>query len=81
LADLQFKEKKKMTLTCELNKPNKQVKWLKDGEEIKPDKRIKMSVDKKQHQMVIADVTVEDEGKYTCVCDDVNTESNITVEG
>lgn len=70
-----------MTLTCELNKPDKPVKWLKNGEEIKPDKRIKFSVDQYQHQLVATEVTLEDAGQYTCVCGDVSTECTITIDG
>lgn len=70
-----------MTLTCELSKPDKKVKWLKNGKEIKPDKHIKFSVDQYQHQLVMTDVTLTDADKYTCVCGDVSTECTIKVDG
>jgi hypothetical protein len=81
LKDKKVKEKETLTLTCELNKPNKPVKWLKNGEEIVPDDRINFSVDQYLHQLVIADVTVTDADKYTCVCGDVSTKCTIKVDG
>jgi hypothetical protein len=81
LEDQTVKEKETLTLTCELNKPDKKVKWLKNGKEIKPDKRIKFSVDQYQRQLIMTDVTLTDSDKYTCVCGDVSTECTIKVEG
>ena len=82
LEDKEVIEKETMTLTCELNKPNMPVQWFKDGKEVKPDKkRITVSMDQYLHQLVIADVTVEDAAKYTCKYGDVSTECTIKVEG
>jgi len=82
LTDQSVKEDEKITLECELTKPNMKVKWLKNGKEIKPDnKRITVSMDQYLHQLVIADVTVEEAAKYTCKCGDVSTECTIKVEG
>ena len=81
LDDQSVKEKDSVTLTCELTKPDVPVKWLKNGKEIKPDDRVKFSVDKNQHQLVVADVSLSDADKYTCVCGDVSTDCTIKVEG
>ncbi|KAJ8319891.1 hypothetical protein KUTeg_001478 [Tegillarca granosa] len=80
LKDMKVKEKETVTLKCELNKPNRPVKWLKDGQEIKPDDRIKFVMDCYMHQIIITDVTLSDMGKITCVCGDVSTEATLTVE-
>ena len=81
LKDQKVKENEKLVLKCELTKPNKPVQWFKDGEEIKPDERIIASMDQYLHQLVIANVTVEDSAKYTCKCGDVSTECTIKVDG
>ena len=81
LKDMTDKESGTVTLECELNKPNVPVKWLKDGEEIKPDDHIKVLVDEYTHKLVLSDVTLDDTAKYSCVVDDVSTEANLTVEG
>lgn len=81
LTDQTVKEKETLTLTCELNKPDLPVKWLKNGKEFKPTDRIQFSVDQYLHQLVITEVTLEDAAKYRCVCKDVSTTCTIKVEG
>jgi hypothetical protein len=81
LTDQTIKEKETLTLTCEVNKPNAPVKWLKNGKEIKPNDRVNYSVDMYLHQLVITDVTLEDASKYRCVCKDVSTTCTVKVEG
>ena len=81
LKDLTAKETDTVTLECELNKPDVPVKWLKDGQELTPDDRVKFSVDQYLHQLIMTDVTLDDTAKYSCVCGDVSTEATVTVEG
>lgn len=57
------------------------AKWLKNGEEITPEDGYKITVDGKQHKLVIPDVTLDHEAEYTVVIDDKSSSANLTVEG
>ena len=81
LADLKKKIKEKATFVCELNKENVKVIWKKNGKELKSEKNVKIVADKKSHQLIIEDVTIEDGGEYSCVAGDVSTSAKLTVEG
>ena len=81
LADLKKKIKEKATFVCELNKENVKVIWKKNGKELKSEKNVKIVADKKSHQLIIEDVTVEDGGEYSCAAGDISTSAKLTVEG
>jgi hypothetical protein len=81
LTDLTAKEEDKIILECELSKPDKPVKWLKDGKEIKPDDHVHFSIDLATHQLIIDNVMLDDKGKYSCICGDVTTEAKLIIEG
>ena len=66
---------------CELTKPNVPVKWLRDGEEMKPSDRLQISTNSYVQQLVIVDVTLDDEGSYESVAGDVSTKASLIVEG
>ncbi|XP_015782492.1 obscurin isoform X3 [Tetranychus urticae] len=59
------------------------AKWLKDGQPIKADDRIKMIDQEESHSLVITPVKLEDAGNYTCVvsnsCGQQTTQSVVTV--
>ena len=81
LADKYFNEKDTLTIKCELTKPNVQVYWQKDGQDIISGSRVQISSNTCLHKLEIADVTMDDVGTYTCVCGEEKTECNITVKG
>ena len=81
LADLKKKIKEKATFVCELNKENVKVIWKKNGKELKSEKNVKIVADKKSHQLIIEDATVEDGGEYSCVAGDISTSAKLIVEG
>ena len=81
LADLKKKIKEKATFVCELNKENVKVIWKKNGKELKSEKNVKIVADKKSHQLIIEDISIEDGGEYSCVAGDVSTSAKLTVEG
>lgn len=81
LTDVETFEKEGATLECELTKPNKPVKWLKNGKPVKENNKMKIVMDQYIHQLVFTDVTLKEEGKYTCVCADVSTSATLTVGG
>ena len=67
-------------MECELTKPHDKVSWLKDGQNINRG-RVQILPDNCSHRLVINDVTINDGGRYTCVCGDNLTECKITVQG
>ena len=81
MSDLKKKIKEKATFECELNKEDVKVIWKKNGKELKSEKNVKIIADKKSHQLIIEDATVEDGGEYSCVAGDISTSAKLTVEG
>ena len=81
MADLKKKIKEKATFECELNKENVKVIWKKNGKELKSEKNVKIVADKKSHQLIIEDATLEDAGEYSCSIGDVSTSAKLAVEG
>ncbi len=74
-------EGQSLTLTCEVNKPNVQSKWLKNGEEIPASDRIEMTVDDVRHTLTIPKSELDDESVYKCVIKDRKTSARVTVKG
>ena len=71
----------KAVLSCELNKPNKTVKWTKDGKVVRANRNLKIVVDTFSHQLVFTDVTAKDAGTYTCTYGKASTSATFTVGG
>ncbi|XP_053383021.1 uncharacterized protein LOC123539700 isoform X2 [Mercenaria mercenaria] len=69
-----------LTLECDITKSNVSVTWLKDGEPITPDSRTLISSNGGFHQLVVKDITVNDDAKYTCVYGNCITECFVKVE-
>ena len=72
-----------MTLTCELSKPGKPVKWLKNGKPLtmKEKAKMKITAEGAKHTLVIAKSMVEDTAEYTCSVNGVKTDAKVTVKG
>ena len=77
-----MKEKETASFECEISKPNLKVKWLKNGEEIKPSKRFDMAVMDNRYLLTIREAELDDESKYTIVAEEgVESTAQLTVEG
>ncbi len=76
-------EEKNVTMLCELSKPNQKVQWLKNGKEVKPDKKrgIVLKVDGTKHILTIPKALLEDTAEYTVKFKDQTTKGKLTVEG
>ena len=75
------KETETVTLTCQLSKPNKEVKWMKDNQSVIPDDHMAVIADEYTHQLIIRDLKMEYAGIFRCVCGNASTECKLTVEG
>ena len=81
LTEVKVKVKGTATFTCELSKDNMKSVWMKDGKQIKANKRIEVKTEKKIHKLVIREVTVADKGEYSCVVGVISTSAKLIIEG
>ncbi|XP_071318486.1 myosin binding protein Cb isoform X5 [Trachinotus anak] len=58
---------KKIVLRCEVVDPNSQVKWLKNGQEIKPSAKYVMEASGNVRTLTINKTTLADDAAYECV--------------
>lgn len=80
LEDLESNEQETVVLEVEITSETASVAWYKDGEEIKTKvNKFEMVKNVKVHQLVVKDVTVYDEGEYTCVLADQECSGDVTV--
>ncbi|XP_066564890.1 myosin-binding protein C, fast-type [Amia ocellicauda] len=69
IADLTVKAAEQAMFKCEVSDDKVTGKWYKDGVEVLPSKRIKMSHIGRIHKLTIDDVVPEDAGDYTFIPD------------
>ncbi len=83
LKDVTVTVEESVILECELSKPNQNVKWFKNGTEIKPDKKrgIEPKMDKTKHTLTIPKSVVEDSAEYTVKLGNLETKGKLTVQG
>uniref|UniRef100_A0A8C1EX97 Obscurin-like protein 1 n=1 Tax=Cyprinus carpio carpio TaxID=630221 RepID=A0A8C1EX97_CYPCA len=55
-----------LVLECEVSRPNAEVSWKKDGEEIEENSNITITEDGTSRQLTIHSATFEDAGQYVC---------------
>lgn len=79
LKSQQLIEKDTVTLACELDDAAGEVKWLKNGEEIVPDKRVQVVKDGRKRKLVLKDAKVTDAGEYSCVSNADKTQAEIVI--
>lgn len=80
LEDIESNEMETVLLEVEITSETVTVAWYKDGEEIKPKpNKFEMVKNGKVHQLIVKDVTVYDEGEYTCVLADQECSGDVTV--
>ncbi|XP_023933258.1 titin isoform X1 [Lingula anatina] len=80
LSEVTVKSGETATLQCEVNKPNMDAKWLKDGRPIKSGGRFKIIVDGTVHSLVIASAEQADEAQYSVKIDDKTSAALLSVE-
>ncbi|XP_030626046.1 myosin-binding protein C, fast-type-like, partial [Chanos chanos] len=69
LADLTVKSAEQAMFKCEVSDEKVTGKWFKDGVEVQPSERIKMTHAGRFHRLIIDEVKPEDAGDYTFVPD------------
>ncbi|MGH0116900.1 UNVERIFIED_CONTAM: hypothetical protein FKN15_040889 [Acipenser sinensis] len=66
LEDLRIPESSGASLECELSRQNADVKWLKNGEELKPGKNYRIYSMGRKRFLQIMKCGIADSGTYTC---------------
>lgn len=80
IEDYEVTEKDTAILDVEISTDVPEVKWFKDGKEIVPDStRIDCIKDDKVHRLIIRNITVHDEGQYSCRIEDQECKAEMTV--
>ncbi len=80
IEDIESNEMETVVLEVEITSESAPVAWYKDGEEIKPKPgKFEMVKNGKVHQLIVKEVTVYDEGEYTCVLADHECSGDVTV--
>ncbi|KAK2728044.1 hypothetical protein QYM36_008501, partial [Artemia franciscana] len=73
-------EKESMVLECEVDEEDAPVVWKKDGEVLKPDKRIQMIVEGRKRKLVINELKMSDNGSISCHSSADETSAELVVE-
>ncbi|ELK03225.1 Obscurin [Pteropus alecto] len=81
LQDVVATEKDKVTLECELSRPNVDVRWLKDGVELQVGKTVGMVTQGSCRSLIIYRCALEDQGVYVCDAQDAQTSASLKVQG
>ncbi|RZF42380.1 hypothetical protein LSTR_LSTR004188 [Laodelphax striatellus] len=80
LKHQQLTEHETLTLYCELDDAAGDVTWYKNGEEVKPDKRVHVTKEGRKRKIVIKDSKVTDAGMYKCCSNSDETEAEIVIK-
>uniref|UniRef100_A0A3P9K2F2 Obscurin-like protein 1 n=1 Tax=Oryzias latipes TaxID=8090 RepID=A0A3P9K2F2_ORYLA len=79
LADVRVEEEFPATLECELSRQNVEVKWFKDGVEVRPGKNCRIYSMGRKRFCQILQCSLADSGCYTCDSGEINTSCSLQV--
>ncbi|XP_075865693.1 obscurin [Microcebus murinus] len=80
LQDVVATQKEKVTLECELSRPV-DVRWLKDGTELRAGKTVGVAAQGACRSLVIYRCEFEDQGMYVCDAGDAQSSASVKVQG
>ena len=69
------------TLTCETNKPTKEVTWHRYSKKIYEDDRTEIKSDGKTHTLCVKNATFDDSARYSAKVKDETASVKVTVDG
>lgn len=81
LQDISGKEGQSCTLSCQLSIPNVEAQWLKNGKQLEMKGRYTSEVKHKVQKLLIRDLNTEDQGRYTCRYQHLESSADLWVEG
>ncbi|XP_035810958.2 obscurin-like protein 1 isoform X12 [Amphiprion ocellaris] len=79
LEDQKFPEGAVISIECELSRHNIDVKWMKDGTEVKPSKDLRIYAMGRKRFLQIMKCQVSDSGMYSCDAGDAMTSCSVEV--
>uniref|UniRef100_A0A3P9CMD1 Obscurin like cytoskeletal adaptor 1a n=1 Tax=Maylandia zebra TaxID=106582 RepID=A0A3P9CMD1_9CICH len=79
LADARVEEEFPVTLECEFSRQNVEVKWFKDGSELKPGKNCRIYSMGRKRFCQILQCSRADSGTYTCDTGEIKTSCSLEV--
>ncbi|XP_035173163.1 obscurin isoform X5 [Oxyura jamaicensis] len=79
LVDVSVTQKDKVTFECELSRPNVDVKWFKDGKELRQSKKVGIVSQGNKRSLVIHKCEYEDQGTYMCKAAEDKTSATLKV--
>ncbi|XP_069554256.1 obscurin-like protein 1a [Brachyistius frenatus] len=79
LADVRVEEEFPATLECEFSRQNVEVRWLKNGTEVKPGKNCRIYSMGRKRFCQILQCSRADSGSYTCDTGEINTSCSLEV--
>ncbi|XP_010132076.1 PREDICTED: obscurin-like, partial [Buceros rhinoceros silvestris] len=79
LVDIDITQKEKVTFECELSRPNVDVKWFKDGKELRQSKKVGIVSQGTKRSLIIHKCEYEDQGTYTCEAAEDKTSATLKV--
>ncbi|KAF5923766.1 hypothetical protein HPG69_008129 [Diceros bicornis minor] len=80
LQDVVATEKDKVTLECELSRPNVDVRWLKDGVELRVCKTVGITAQGACRSLIIYRCELGDQGVYVCDAHDAQSSASLKVQ-
>lgn len=82
LSNQSLTEYDTLTLECIVTKPNKQVKWYFDNQELQANDRCRIEREEKVHRLIISNMGPNDEGNYDVVTEsDRKSSAFVSVKG
>ncbi|KAM5168544.1 obscurin isoform 12-T12 [Callospermophilus lateralis] len=81
LQDMVATQKEKVTLECELSRPNVDVRWLKDGVELRSGKTIGIVAQGTCRSLIIYRCEMGDQGIYVCDTGEAQSSASLKVQG
>lgn len=70
-----------VVLECEVSRPNAEVSWKKDGEEIEENSNITITEDGTSRQLTIHSAAFNDAGQYVCDARDDVMDFQVKIKG
>ncbi|XP_019399214.1 PREDICTED: obscurin [Crocodylus porosus] len=81
LTDVEAIAKEEAKFECELSRSNANVKWLKDGSELRQGKKMGITSQGTKRSLIIHKCECDDQGTYVCDAKDDKTSANLRVHG